>query len=35
MLHAAALVVQRSGKPAINAAAPMPADFAALGFTYG
>jgi tRNA pseudouridine32 synthase / 23S rRNA pseudouridine746 synthase len=35
MLHAAALTVQRDGKPPIVAAAPMPADFAALGFTYG
>lgn len=33
MLHAAALEVQRSGKPAIVANAPLPADFAALGFS--
>jgi len=32
MLHAAALQVPREGKPAILAAAPLPADFAALGF---
>ena len=35
MLHAAGLVVQREGKPAITATAPLPADFAALGFSYG
>ena len=35
MLHAAGLTVQREGKPPIVAAAPMPADFAALGFTHG
>jgi tRNA pseudouridine32 synthase / 23S rRNA pseudouridine746 synthase len=35
MLHAAALTVQREGKPPVVAVAPMPADFAALGFTYG
>jgi tRNA pseudouridine32 synthase / 23S rRNA pseudouridine746 synthase len=35
MLHAAALTIQREGKPAITASAPMPADFAALGFSYG
>ena len=35
MLHAARLVVEREGKPAIVAEAPLPADFAALGFTYG
>ena len=35
MLHAAGLVVRREGKPAIEAAAPMPADFAALGFSDG
>ncbi len=34
MLHAAGLTVQREGKPPIVAAAPMPADFAALGFTH-
>ena len=32
MLHAAALEVPRSAKPPIVAMAPMPADFAALGF---
>jgi len=32
MLHASALSVPRDGKPAIEAHAPMPADFAALGF---
>ena len=32
MLHAAALEVPREGKPPIVAKAPMPADFAALGF---
>ena len=32
MLHAAGLEVPRSGKPTIVAAAPIPADFAALGF---
>lgn len=35
MLHAARLVVQRDGKPPIAAAAPMPADFTALGFADG
>ena len=35
MLHAARLTVQRENKPPIVAAAPLPADFAALGFTYG
>lgn len=35
MLHAAGLVVPREGKPAIEAAAPMPADFARLGFADG
>jgi tRNA pseudouridine32 synthase/23S rRNA pseudouridine746 synthase len=35
MLHAAALTIQREGKPPISAAAPLPADFAALGFAYG
>ena len=35
MLHAAGLVVRREAKPAIEAAAPMPADFAALGFSDG
>ena len=32
MLHAAGLTIQREGKPPIVAAAPLPADFAALGF---
>ena len=32
MLHAAALEVPREGKPPIVAEAPLPADFAALGF---
>ncbi len=32
MLHAAGLVVRRGDKPAISAEAPLPADFAALGF---
>ncbi|MBX7527963.1 RluA family pseudouridine synthase [Qipengyuania vesicularis] len=35
MLHAAGLVVPRENKPAIEAAAPLPRDFAALGFTDG
>ena len=35
MLHAARLEVPREGKPAIIAVAPLPADFAALGFTDG
>lgn len=35
MLHAAALTVPREGKPPIAAAAPLPADFAALGFVDG
>ena len=33
MLHAASLVVPRDGKPAIDAHAPLPADFAKRGFT--
>lgn len=33
MLHAAGLEVPRAGKPAIVATAPLPADFAALGFS--
>ncbi|PEQ14152.1 RNA pseudouridine synthase [Novosphingobium sp. PC22D] len=33
MLHAAALGVPREGKPAIEAVSPLPADFAALGFS--
>ena len=35
MLHAAGLIVPREGKSAIEAAAPLPADFAALGFADG
>lgn len=35
MLHAAALDVPRVGKPPIIARAPLPADFAALGFSDG
>lgn len=35
MLHAAGLEVAREGKPPIIAHAPMPADFAALGFVDG
>jgi tRNA pseudouridine32 synthase / 23S rRNA pseudouridine746 synthase len=35
MLHAAALTIPREGKPPIAAAAPMPADFIALGFAVG
>jgi tRNA pseudouridine32 synthase/23S rRNA pseudouridine746 synthase len=35
MLHAVALEVQREGKPPIVAAAPWPAEFAALGFVDG
>ncbi len=31
MLHASALVVEREGKPAIEARAPLPADFLAMG----
>jgi len=33
MLHAAGLAVPRAGKPPVEANAPLPADFAALGFT--
>ncbi|HUQ12723.1 MAG TPA: RNA pseudouridine synthase [Novosphingobium sp.] len=33
MLHAAGLAIERDGKPPIVAAAPLPADFVALGFT--
>lgn len=33
MLHARALTVTREGKPPIMATAPLPADFAALGFS--
>jgi tRNA pseudouridine32 synthase/23S rRNA pseudouridine746 synthase len=35
MLHAAALSVPREGKPPVAATAPLPADFAALGFSDG
>jgi tRNA pseudouridine32 synthase / 23S rRNA pseudouridine746 synthase len=35
LLHAAGLVVRREGKPPIEASAPLPADFAALGFSDG
>ena len=35
MLHAAGLEIAREGKPPIVAAAPMPADFVALGFSDG
>jgi tRNA pseudouridine32 synthase/23S rRNA pseudouridine746 synthase len=35
MLHASRLVVTRPGKPPVEAFAPMPADFAALGFSDG
>lgn len=35
MLHAAGLLVPRAGKPPVEAAAPLPADFAALGFADG
>lgn len=35
MLHAAGLVVQREGKTPIEATAPLPADFRALGFSDG
>lgn len=35
MLHAAGLVVPRGNKPPISAQSPLPADFAALGFTDG
>jgi len=35
MLHAAELTVPREGKPPIHAIAPLPADFAALGFDHG
>ncbi|MDR2856856.1 MAG: RluA family pseudouridine synthase [Novosphingobium sp.] len=35
MLHAAALVVPRAGKPPVAAEAPLPADFRALGFSDG
>ena len=35
MLHAAGLTIPREGKASIAAAAPLPADFAALGFADG
>lgn len=35
MLHAAGLEVPRGGKPAVVAVAPLPADFAMLGFSDG
>ena len=35
MLHAAGLTVPRENKPAIEAVAPLPSDFAALGFADG
>jgi tRNA pseudouridine32 synthase/23S rRNA pseudouridine746 synthase len=35
MLHAVGLEVERDGKPAIAATAPLPADFIALGFSDG
>lgn len=35
LLHAAGLTVQREGKPPIVAVAPLPTDFAALGFSDG
>ena len=35
MLHAVALEVPRQGKPSISAIAPLPADFASLGFDDG
>jgi tRNA pseudouridine32 synthase/23S rRNA pseudouridine746 synthase len=35
MLHASALTIAREGKPPIEAHAPMPADFVALGFPNG
>lgn len=35
MLHAAELTIAREGKPPIHAVAPLPADFAALGFGHG
>jgi tRNA pseudouridine32 synthase / 23S rRNA pseudouridine746 synthase len=33
LLHAEQLVLERSGKPPVSAAAPFPTDFSALGFT--
>jgi tRNA pseudouridine32 synthase/23S rRNA pseudouridine746 synthase len=35
MLHAAKLTIEREGKAPVHAESPMPADFAALGFTHG
>ena len=35
MLHAAGITVPRDGKPPVEAVAPMPADFVALGFSDG
>ena len=35
MLHAESLIVARDGKPSIEATAPLPADFVALGVTGG
>jgi tRNA pseudouridine32 synthase/23S rRNA pseudouridine746 synthase len=35
LLHAAGITVQREGKPPIEATAPLPADFTALGFSDG
>lgn len=35
MLHAAAITIPREGKPPITASAPLPQDFAALGFSDG
>lgn len=35
LLHAAGLVVRREGKPPIEASAPLPRDFTALGFSDG
>jgi len=35
MLHAAKLTIPREGKEPVTAEAPLPADFASLGFTHG
>jgi tRNA pseudouridine32 synthase / 23S rRNA pseudouridine746 synthase len=35
MLHASALTIERPGKDPVTASAPLPADFAALGFSDG
>jgi tRNA pseudouridine32 synthase/23S rRNA pseudouridine746 synthase len=35
MLHAAAITIPRDGKPPVTATAPLPQDFAALGFVDG